>query len=320
MTDASLDLYDPRIGDPALRVEAAEGGDEHPAGPTRSNCFTVIRVRRGRGTFAADLAEFPFEAHCLLFAVPYQAYRLVTDASFQGDVIRFHANFFCIETYHEEVGCNGVLFNDVYGIPLVGLDEGQSAEVGALVAAMRGELRECGLAHAEVLISYLKILLVRATRLKLGQQQDVRRLPREKRPAVLDELTALIEARYRELHQPGEYARLLHTTPKSLAKIVKTHLHKTLTELIRERVVRQAKWEMLHTTKPVKRVARELGFDDAFHFSRLFKRSAGCSPTFFREFETAIREGRNLSMPWRGPSIPESQNTGENEGDPAEAS
>ena len=64
----------------------------------------------------------------------------------------------------------------------------------------------------------------------------------------------------------------------SLARLVKTHHHKTLTELIRERVVRQAKWEMLHTLKPVKRVARELGFEDVFHFSRLFKRSTGCSP------------------------------------------
>jgi AraC-like DNA-binding protein len=136
--------------------------------------------------------------------------------------------------------------------------------------------------------------------------------PQEKRPAVLDELRSLIEAHYRELHQPGDYARLLHTTPKSLAKLVKTHLRKTLTELIRERVVRQAKWEMLHTRKPVKRVARELGFEDVFHFSRLFKRSTGCSPTFFREFETTIRGGRNLSMPLRDPSIPAGRSPDQN--------
>jgi AraC-like DNA-binding protein len=58
-------------------------------------------------------------------------------------------------------------------------------------------------------------------------------------------------------------------TPKSLGKLVKAHLHKTLTELIRERILREAKWEMLHTTKPVKQVARELGFEDVFYFSRL---------------------------------------------------
>ena len=75
------------------------------------------------------------------------------------------------------------------------------------------------------------------------------------------------------------------------------HLNKTLTELIRERILRQAKWELLHTRKPVKEIAAELGFEDIFYFSRLFKSATGCSPTFFREFETAIRGGRNLSMP-----------------------
>ena len=316
MADAPLDLYDPRIGDLALKVEAVSP-ETDLAGPRRSNCFTVIWVREGRGTFSADLAEFPFEAHCLLFAVPYQAHRLIPESPVHGHAIRFHANFFCVETYHEEVGCNGVLFNDVYGTPMVCLDERQSQEFGELVGAMRRELPECGLAHAEVLVSYLKILLVRATRLKLGQQ-DVSWRPEEKRPPVLGELRSLIEAHYRVLHQPGDYARLLHMTPKSLARLVKTHLRKTPTELIRERVVRQAKWEMLHTTKPVKRVARELGFGDVFHFSRLFKRATGCSPTFFREYETEIRGGRNLSMPLGDPSIPAPRSPGQNEGDPAE--
>ena len=51
-------------------------------------------------------------------------------------------------------------------------------------------------------------------------------------------------------------------------------------------------------------VARELGFRDELYFSRLFKRATGSSPTFFREFETAIRGGSNLSMPSAQAPIP----------------
>ena len=40
------------------------------------------------------------------------------------------------------------------------------------------------------------------------------------------------------------------------------------------------------------------------YFSRLFKKSTGVSPTYFREFETAVRGGSNLSMPLARPSIP----------------
>lgn len=182
MANAPLDLYDPRIGDLALKVEAVSP-EMDLTGPRRSNCFRVIWVREGRGTFSADLADFPFEAHCLLFAVPYQAHRLIPESPVHGHAIQFHANFYCIETYHEEVGCNGVLFNDVYGLPLVCLDECQSQEFGELVGAMRRELLECGLAHTEVLVSYLKILLVRATRLKLGQQNLSWRSPEKLPPS-----------------------------------------------------------------------------------------------------------------------------------------
>jgi AraC family transcriptional activator of pobA len=313
----SLALYDPRLGEPALKVELLEP-IPGLAEPRRSNYFTLLWIQSGRGTFWADLTHHPFEAPSLLFLSPYQTLRLVPESPVGGHIIRFHANFFCIETYHEEVGCNGILFNDVYGIPLIRLDAAQEREVGGLVGAMRRELQERGLAHDEVLVSFLKILLIRATRMKLDQQ-DLSWEPSEIRPAVLDELKRLIESHFRGLHGPGDYASRLHMTPKSLGKLVKTHLHKTLTELIRERILRQAKWEMLHTTKPVKQVARELGFEDVFYFSRLFKRATGLSPAYFREYETEIRGGRNLSMPWRGPSIPPVGPLGQNADDPSES-
>lgn len=305
MADASLDLYDPRIGGLAFKVETVSP-DSKLEVPRRSNYFTVLWVQQGRGGFLADLVQHPFAAPCLICFVPYQAHQVVPESPLRGQLIQFHANFFCIETHHEEVGCDGVLFNDVHGVPLVRLDGSHEREFDALVGTMRQELREGGLAHAEVLLSCLKIFLVRATRLKL-EQQDVLWEPQGKRPAVLDDLKALIETHYRELHRPSDYAALLHMTPKALARLVRTHHHKTLTQLIRDRFLKQARWELLHTRKPVKQVARELGFDDVFYFSRLFKQAAGCSPTFFREFETEIRGGRNLSMRWRGPSIPEPQ-------------
>jgi AraC-like DNA-binding protein len=297
-----LTLFDPRRGEASLALEPLAPGGLNP--PRRSNCFTVVWVRSGRGSLGVDLASHCVGPGSLLFGAPYQSIRLAADSPMTGEVIRFHANFFCIETHHEEVGCNGVLFNDHYGVPVLRMDEAFERGLGEVIAAMRRELDAAGLAHAEALLSYLKILLIRATRLKLEQGAAAASDAPAKHPPVLDELRRLIEARYRELHKPSEYAALLDTTPKALAKVVKSHLGKTLTELIRERVMRQAKWEMLHTLKPVKQVAYELGFADVFYFSRSFKRATGCSPVFFREYETAIREGRNLSMPSGRPSIP----------------
>jgi AraC family transcriptional activator of pobA len=294
-------LYDPRNGDLALKVTDLREGD---ALPRRTNYYTVCWVQEGGGTFWADSGCHRFGPQSLLFFVPYQNVRFGPESPVRGVALQFHANFLCIETYHHEVGCDGVLFNDLYGVPLVELDEPHQREVGELVGHIRRELEECGLAHAEVLLSYLKILLVRASRLKLQRQAGAGGQAVPVRHPALGKLRELLEAHYRSLHAPADYARRLHLTPKALSRIVKEQLGKTLGELIRERVLKQARWELLHTLKPVKQIARELGYADELYFSRLFKRATGYSPAFFREYETAIRGGRNLSIPPPLPSIP----------------
>lgn len=292
--DIPLNLYDPRNGDLSLKIEpfSLSSGDAELA---RSNYFTIYWVQEGNGLFWADFGRYTFATNSLLFLVPYQFARIESKETVRGLSVQFHANFFCIETHHEEVGCNGILFNDLYGLPVVRLDNDHAREFARLLEDMGRELRGSALAHSEVLVSYLKIFLVQATRLKL-QQQDITHRSAGRVPQELSQLQELIETHFRTRHAPADYAELLHVAPKSLARLVKTHLRKTLTELIRERITKQAKWELLHTAKAIKQIAAELGFDDIFYFSRLFKRVAGCSPSFFRDFETEIRSGGNLSI------------------------
>lgn len=289
-----LQLFDPRRGDVAFKITPIRAGDyQHPQ---RNNFFTVLWLEKGSGTFHIDLQSYPFAPSSLLFVTPYQNCFLEPTSAIAGTSIQFHANFFCIETYHQEVGCNGVLFNDLYGRPVIRLDDARTSEFAGLITQMETELRAGGLAHSEILLSYLKVFLIKATRHKIEQQECATTVAATRPPAVLERLTTLIEEHYPHEHSPADYAARLHLSPKALGKIVKSQLGKTITTLIRERILKHAKWQLLHTRKPVKEIAAEVGFDDELYFSRLFKRGTGFSPSAFREFETAIRSGRNLSM------------------------
>lgn len=289
------DLYDPRAGAEPVRSAPLER-DARPWEPARSNCFTIYLIQTGSGTAWADAAQFDFEPQSLLFFVPYQRIRLQPASPIQGELIQFHANFLCVETFHAEVGCSGILFNDPYGVPLVKLPGKDRAEVRRLFALIRQEQEQHRLAHLEAMLAHLKVLLILATRLKTsGGKASVPGLNDPRHPTLIA-LRDLIEANYTRLHSPSDYARLLHVTPKTLGRLVREHLGTTLTELIRSRILIHAKWQLLHTLRPVKEIAREVGFADELYFSRLFKKATGFSPTFFRDFETEIRGGSNLSM------------------------
>jgi AraC-like DNA-binding protein len=189
-----------------------------------------------------------------------------------------------------------VLFNDPYGVPIVALDEPTKREVASLIERIREEQNEGGLAFEEVMLASLKVLLILAARLKTPGPGACEASSDDRRHPLLMQLRELIEQNYHTLHSPADYATRLHVTAKTLGRIVREHLGTTPTELIRNRILVHAKWHLLHTLKSVKEISRELGFSDELYFSRLFRKATGCSPTFFREFETEIRGGSNLSM------------------------
>jgi AraC-like DNA-binding protein len=297
-SDDSANLYDPREGGQAIRIESMSLGRK-PFEPPRTNCFSVYLIEAGAGKFWADAAQFAFGPGALLFFVPYQHIRFAPDSSARGELIQFHANFLCVETFHAEVGCSGILFNDPYGIPLVMLNDDAQREVANLLARIRQEQNDRQLAFGEVMLANLKVLLILATRLKspiAGAAGACAAGVNDLRHPALVQLRELIEANYRSMHSPAEYARRLHMTAKTLGRIVREYLGTTPSELIRNRILIHAKWQLLHTLKPVKEISRELGFGDELYFSRLFKKATGYSPSFFREFETEIRGGSNLSM------------------------
>jgi AraC family transcriptional activator of pobA len=297
---ADLTLFDPRQGGVAFQLQkfAVSAGSVFSE---RSNYFGIRWIEAGFGTWELDLATFPFEAPVLLCSAPYQNFLLKSQEAVIGVCIRFHAEFLCIETHHEAIGCNGVLFNNVYGAPMARLPPDDEECLKPIIKQMQAELASGALATSEILVSYLKIFLIRATRLKMAQDEQATNAFAPRIPPILERLKKLIEEHYRSKHRPADYARMVGMSPQALGKLTRTYFHKTLTDLIRERILKHAKWQLLHSLRPVKEIAYEVGFEDEFYFSRLFKYATGCSPQFYREYETEIRGGKNLVPAYKAP-------------------
>ena len=280
-----LTLVNEHSGELALKVSHAAPGDNPFDHLSRFNYYSLVWVRAGTGTLRADFSDYAFGAAQLLCFSPYQPFMLAgTGPDLQLTTVQFHPDFFCIIKHQAEVACNGVLFNNIYQPPLVTLDEATAQTLAASVAGLEQELQLPAVAQHELLVAQLKILLIHASRRKMAEFPAAGAAPLPGRPAyVLQQLRTHIEAHYRRLHSPADYAALLHLSPKALGRFTKKHFLKTPSSLIQERIVIEAKRELYLTAKPVKQIAWELGFEDEYYFSRLFRLNADVSPAQYRQ-------------------------------------
>jgi AraC family transcriptional regulator, transcriptional activator of pobA len=250
----------------------------------RHNYYSLIWVFEGNGKVKADFAEYDFGKGSLFAFSPYQPFMFLTETNLNGVVIQFHPDFYCIHLHQKEVACNGVLFNNIYQPPFTLIDENSAKTLKMLMEQMKAEMQNPALAQYELLVSYLKIFLITASRLKNEQHPEAFSAASElKEPFVLQNLKDAIEKDFKTKHSASDYAKTLNMSANALAKITKTYFNKTLTELISERIIIEAKRELYLTNKAIKEIAYELGYEDEYYFSRFFKTNADVSPQMFRE-------------------------------------
>ena len=249
----------------------------------RNNYYSLIWVKEGSGKLKTNFSEYSFERNSLFSFAPYQPFML-SSKLVKGVAIYFHSDFFCIHKHQTEVTCNGVLFNNIYQKPFFRVDDILEDSLDTVIQQIKAEIQKPGLAQYELLISFMKIFLISASRVKAEQQpESIPPSAATKEPFILQSLKDAIERDFRSKHMPQDYAIQLNISSNALAKITKTHFNKTLTNLITERIIIEAKRELYLTNKSVKEVAYELGYDDEYYFSRFFKKNVNISPQTYRE-------------------------------------
>ncbi|MBC7936381.1 MAG: helix-turn-helix domain-containing protein [Rhizobacter sp.] len=276
-------LINPQNGNLACKLFSFDNNDyfDHLQ---RNNYYSLIWIKGGTGKLKADFYEYDFIENRLFAFSPYQPFMFLPDKNIEGLALQFHPDFFCIHKHQAEVACNGVLFNNIYQPPFMSIDDASSATLSMLLEQMKIEMQNPALAQYELLVSYLKIFLISASRLKTEQQPELTLVAKDlKQPFILQNLKDTIEKDFKTKHSASDYASALNISAKALAKLTKMYFNKTLTGLISERIIIEAKRELYLTNKAVKEIAYELGYDDEYYFSRFFKTNADISPQLYRE-------------------------------------
>jgi AraC family transcriptional regulator, transcriptional activator of pobA len=280
-TESAILLRNPLEGELGFRILQFED-DKHFNEVQRVPYFSIILISGGDGELKADFTDYPISKGAILFLSPYQPF-MIEGRMLKGVMINFHPDFFCIFRHQNEVASNGTLFNDPNNPPFFNIPVNENSSIYSIVEQIKTEMLLAGLAQQDLLIAYLKILLIRSIRIKFLKSTTSLLPDRDTADAsLLRQLKEMIELHFKTKHSGGEYAELLNVSIKTLGRIVKNHFQKTLTEIISERIIMEAKRELNLSSRSIKEIAYDLGFNDEYHFSRYFKNKVKVSPQLFR--------------------------------------
>lgn len=107
----------------------------------------------------------------------------------------------------------------------------------------------------------------------------IRQNPKSDSRAAMDRTKSYIEAHFRESMTIEQLARMAEISPKYYVSLFKKTYGKTAIDYLTEVRVNMAKQLMLQTDVRLKDVAYQVGYNDEFYFSRMFKKEVGVSPT-----------------------------------------
>jgi AraC family transcriptional activator of pobA len=93
----------------------------------------------------------------------------------------------------------------------------------------------------------------------------------------------LVEQHHLKRWTVSDYASALSISPTHLNRVTRATTGDSASHLILNRLIREARRNLVYTNLPISKIAYALGFDDPAYFSRVYAAATGLSPREFRE-------------------------------------
>jgi len=246
------------------------------------NCYKIILIRKGKGQLIFDKARYDFSENCLIRFPIYQPFQIESDGLLEGILLQFHPDFFWNHKYDLELTSKQVLFKNIGEIPSIKISKGEMNQLLLPLDHLISELHNDRLGRYDITISWVKIFMIYASRIKM-ERGIVNSETLSAAHYMTRKLINAVEQHFQRKHRPADYAKLLNVTVKTLNRVAKQHLGKTVGDTISDRIIMQAKHELYLSDKPIKQIALDLGFHDVTYFSRFFKVRTNISPDVYRK-------------------------------------
>lgn len=251
--------------------------------PHRHDFYQIVLFTHGGGSHCIDFQRYEVTPSQVYYMAPGQIHTWEFDEATDGYLINFNESFFTSICHNPHFVRDFPLFNHISGGSVNMLDARCRSEVEQMFALMLDEFENGGEYKMDMLRGMLIVILVQLSR----QTPDTFKEGISKHNLILmRQFEKLIEQHYHEKKLPKEYAELMFITPNHLNAVVNSVVGKSAGEIIRNRILLEAKRLLANSDLMVGQIAEILSFEDNAYFTRFFKKYLGVTPEKFRATQT----------------------------------
>src|SRR6266850_6688476 len=246
------------------------------------NLFQVLLIDRGGGDMTFEAATIQFEAPCAILVAPTVAHGFrfrsgITD----GWVMSFTEE--AALALGDRSGEALARLKALAAQPVVPLAGGDHRRLSALAAELHEERFLARAGFRIAMRGLLALIAVEVARLAAARARGgADAIALEPTGATVDALRKLVEEHFQKERQLAFYADKLAMTVDRLNDHVRRATGVTAGHLIRQRVLTEAKRQLVFTNEPIHEIAYALAFSDPSHFARFFRKQTGTTPHDFR--------------------------------------
>ena len=244
--------------------------------------FQILLIEQGGGEMSYEAAAIPFEAPAAILVAPTTAHGFRFRAQeTDGWVVSFTEDV--AEALGERSGAALARLKALAASPVVPLADAAAAKrISTLCTELHEERFLAREGYRLAMRGLLALIAISVARLAVSRARtgSVTLAPAD---ATVEALRRLVEENFRKERLLEFYAEKLAMTADRLNDHVKRATGVTAGHLIRQRVLTEAKRQLVFTSQPIHEIAYDLAFSDPSHFARFFRKQTGTTPHEFRE-------------------------------------
>ncbi|NSL89830.1 helix-turn-helix domain-containing protein [Chitinophaga sp. Mgbs1] len=248
--------------------------------PHRHSFYHLAFFTGGAGSHTIDFERFPVKAGQLYFMIPGQVHSWFFEGKTEGYVVNVSAGFFTAFLQDAEYVERFPFFSGVSTEGVVQLPRQGIAAIVALFEKMLEEQRSAEFYNHDMMRLLMLEMFIQVSR--VASKGKTRQDPPHSH-VLLRNFRKLVEQHYMQLRLPKDYAALLYVTPNYLNAFCRDMLGKSAGEIIRDRVLLEAKRLLINADMSISAIAYQLSFADNSYFTKFFKKYAGVTPEEFRK-------------------------------------